>query len=42
MLKYVPGALGALLVVVGAAWLMPALGVIAVGGFLLAIDRRIS
>lgn len=42
MLKYVPGALGALLVIAGAAWLMPALGVIAAGGFLLAIDRRIG
>ena len=38
----VAGALGALLVIVGAAWLMPALGVIAAGGFLLAIDRRIG
>ena len=34
--------LGALLVIAGAAWLMPALGLIATGGFLLAIDRRIS
>ena len=41
-MKYVPGALGALLVIAGAAWLMPQLGLIATGGFLLAIDRRIS
>ena len=42
VVKYVPGVLGALLVIVGAAWLLPALGVIATGGFLLAIDRRIG
>lgn len=41
-MKYIPGVLGALLVIAGAAWLMPALGLIATGGFLLAIDRRIS
>ena len=41
-MKYVPGALGALLVIAGAAWLLPPLGVIAAGGFLLAIDRRIG
>ncbi len=41
-MKYIPGLLGALLVIAGCAWLMPALGVIAVGGFLLAIDRRIG
>lgn len=41
-MKYVPGALGALLVIAGAAWLMPALGLVAAGGFLLAIDRRIG
>ena len=41
-MKYIPGVLGALLVIVGAAWLLPALGVIAAGGFLLAIDRRIG
>lgn len=41
-MKYIPGLLGALLVVVGAAWLLPPLGLIAAGGFLLAIDRRIG
>ena len=41
-MKYVPGLLDAVLVVAGFAWLMPALGVIAAGGFLLAIDRRIG
>ena len=41
-MRYVPGLLGALLVVAGFAWLMPALGVIAAGVFLLAIDRRIG
>ena len=41
-MKYVPGLLGAVLVVAGFAWLMPALGVIAAGGFLLALDRRIG
>lgn len=40
--KYVPGLLGALLVVAGAAWLFPPLGLIAAGGFLLAVDRRIG
>lgn len=41
-MKYIPGVLGAFLVVAGLAWLLPALGVIAAGGFLLAIDRRIG
>ena len=41
-MRYVPGLLGALLVVAGAAWLVPALGVIVAGVFLLAIDRRIG
>lgn len=40
-MKYVPGVLGAVLVVAGLAWLMPALGVIAAGVFLLVVDRRI-
>ena len=40
-LKYIPGVLGALLVIAGAAWILPGLGVIAAGGFLLAIDRRL-
>lgn len=41
-MKYTPGVLGALLVIAGCAWILPALGLIATGGFLLAIDRRIS
>ncbi len=41
-MKYVPGALGAVLVVVGCALILPPLGLIAAGGFLLAVDRRIS
>ena len=41
-MRYVPGLLGAVLIVAGAAWILPGLGVIAAGGFLLAIDRRIG
>ena len=41
-MKFVPGVLGAVLIVAGAAWLLPPLGLIAAGGFLLAIDRRIG
>jgi len=39
--KYVPGVLGALLIVAGAAWILPALGLLAAGGFLLVLDRRL-
>jgi len=39
--RYIPGVLGALLVIAGAAWILPGLGVIAAGGFLLALDRRL-
>ena len=38
----IPGLLGAVLVVAGCALILPPLGVIAVGGFLLAVDRRIG
>lgn len=41
-MKYLPGILGALLVVAGVAWLLPPLGLIVAGGFLLALDRRIG
>ena len=41
-MKFVPGVLGAVLIVAGCALILPPLGVIAVGGFLLAIDRRIG
>jgi hypothetical protein len=40
--KYVPGVLGALLVCVGLALLLPPLAVIAAGMFLLALDRRMT
>ena len=40
-MRYVPGLLGAVLIVAGAAWILPGLGVIAAGGFLLALDRRL-
>lgn len=41
-MRYVPGVLGAVLIVAGCALILPPLGVIAAGGFLLAIDRRIG
>ena len=41
MLKFLPGVLGGLLVVAGVAWLLPPLGLIVAGGFLLALDRRL-
>lgn len=41
-MKYLPGLLGAVLVIAGCAWVLPALGLIAAGGFLLALDRRIG
>lgn len=41
-MKYVPGLLGALLVVAGVAWLLPPLGLIVAGGFLLALDRQVN
>ena len=41
-MRYVPGVLGALLVIAGCALILPPLGLIAAGGFLLAIDRRIG
>lgn len=40
-MKYVPGVLGALLIVAGAAWILPALGLLVAGGFLLVLDRRL-
>ena len=41
-MRYVPGILGALLVVAGCALILPALGLLAAGGFLLALDRRVG
>ena len=41
-MKFVPGVLGAVLIVAGCALILPPLGLIAAGGFLLAIDRRIG
>ena len=41
-MKYVPGVLGALLVCVGLALILPPLAVIAAGLFLLALDRRMT
>lgn len=42
MLRYVPAVLGALLVVTGLAFIAWPLAIIALGGFLLLVDRRIS
>jgi hypothetical protein len=39
--KYVPGVLGALLVVAGVAFIFWPLAVITAGLFLLAVDRRL-
>ena len=41
-MKFVPGALGALLVCAGLAWVFAPLGLVAAGVFLLLIDRRIG
>ena len=41
-MRYVPGALGAVLLVAGAALVLPALGLIVAGVLLLALDRRIG
>ena len=41
-MKFVPGALGAVLVCAGLAWIFAPLGVVAAGAFLLLIDRRLS
>ena len=41
-MKYVPGILGALLVVVGVAFIFWPLAVITAGLFLLAVDRRLA
>ena len=41
-MKFVPGVLGAVLIVAGCALILPPLGLIAAGGLLLAIDRRIG
>jgi hypothetical protein len=40
--KYVPGVLGALLVVTGVAFIFWPLAVITAGLFLLAVDRRLA
>tara|TARA_B100000378_G_scaffold272976_1_gene265227 strand:- start:590 stop:718 length:129 start_codon:yes stop_codon:yes gene_type:complete len=42
MLRYIPGILGAVLVVAGAALFHLALGVLALGVVLLMVDRRMS
>ena len=41
-LRYVPGVLGAVLVIGGAALIAIPLGAIALGVFLLLIDRRLN
>ena len=41
-MKYVPGILGALLVVVGVGLIFWPLAVITAGLFLLAVDRRLA
>ena len=41
-MKYVPGILGALLVCAGLGFLLWPLALIAAGGFLLALDRRLA
>lgn len=40
-MKYVPGILGALLVCVGLGFILWPLALVAAGGFLLALDRRL-
>ena len=41
-LKYLPGILGALLVVAGVAAVWWPLALVVAGGFLLALDRRVT
>ena len=41
-MRYLPGILGALLVVVGVAVVFWPLALVVAGGFLLAVDRRIG
>lgn len=40
--KFIPGILGAVCVVTGAAMVLPALGFVAAGVFLLLVDRRVG
>ena len=42
MKSYIPGALGALLIVAGVALLSVSAALIVAGGLLLALDRRIA
>ena len=41
-MRYVPGLLGAALVVAGVAFVFWPAGLVVAGGFLLAVDRRIG
>jgi hypothetical protein len=42
MVKYLPGVLGALLIVAGVAVVFWPLALVVAGGFLLAVDRRVA
>lgn len=41
-MRYIPGILGALLIVAGVAVISWPLALIVAGGFLLALDRRVA
>lgn len=41
-MKFLPGILGALLVIAGVAFVFWPLALITAGGFLLAVDRRLA